>query len=75
MTEQQFHLKNLLNQRDSIGKEINSFQEKIAQRKEVFFKVQGAIDYLTQIGVEILENEDSSELENSETEETVSEES
>lgn len=53
MNEQQFHLTNLLKQRDSIGKEINDLQEGINKRREVFFKVQGAIDYLTQIGVTV----------------------
>ena len=61
MNEQQFHLTNLLKQRDSIGKEINDLQEGIAKRREVFFKVQGAIDYLTQIGVTVPEETQTTE--------------
>ena len=61
MNEQQFHLTNLLKQRDSIGKEINDLQEGIAKRREVFFKVQGAIDYLTQIGVTVPEETETTE--------------
>jgi len=60
MNEQQFHLSNLLKQRDSIGNEINDLQEGINKRREVFFKVQGAIDYLTQIGVTVPPAEESS---------------
>ena len=61
MNEQQFHLTNLLKQRDSIGKEINDLQEGITKRREVFFKVQGAIDYLTQIGVTVPEETETTE--------------
>lgn len=61
MNEQQFHLTNLLKQRDSIGKEINDLQEGISKRREVFFKVQGAIDYLTQIGVTVPEETETTE--------------
>jgi len=35
-------------------------QEGINKRREVFFKVQGAIDYLTQIGVTVPPAEESS---------------
>ena len=44
MTEQQEHLKNLLEQRNNLEQQIN-------QNRELFWKVQGAIEYLTQIGV------------------------
>ena len=51
MTEQQQHLSNLLNQRAEILKEIESLQVKINSQKELGLKVQGAIEYLQQIGV------------------------
>ncbi len=44
MTEQQTHLANLLQQRTDLEKAIS-------QNRELFWKVQGAIEYLTQIGV------------------------
>ena len=50
MTEQQQHLKNLLEQRSNLDKQIS-------QSRELFWKVQGAIEYLTQIGVTLPEPE------------------
>lgn len=58
MTEQQEHLKNLLQQRDSLEKQLN-------QNKELFFKVQGAIEYLLQTGVSLPEEETLEEAETS----------
>ena len=55
MTEQQQHLSNLLNQRAEILKEIESLQVKINSQKELGLKVQGAIEYLEQIGVKLEE--------------------
>lgn len=46
MTEQQEHLKNLLEQRNNLEQQMN-------QNRELFWKVQGAIEYLTQIGVSL----------------------
>ena len=44
MTEQQQHLQQLLDQRSQLELEIT-------KNREIFWKVQGAIEYLTQIGV------------------------
>ena len=44
MTEQQQHLQQLIEQRAQLDAQIN-------QNKELFWKVQGAIEYLAQIGV------------------------
>jgi len=60
MTEQQQHLANLLQQRVDLD-------QAIAQNKELFWKVQGAIEYLQQIGVTLPEPE--VQQEESETEE------
>jgi len=51
MTEQQEHLKNLLEQRVQLD-------QKISQNRELFWKIQGAIEYLTQIGVTLPEPEE-----------------
>jgi len=48
MTEQQEHLQNLLQQRSTLDQQIS-------QNRELFWKVQGAIEYLTQIGVTLPE--------------------
>ena len=59
MTEQQQHLANLLEQR-------NNLDQQIAQNRELFWKVQGAIEYLTQIGVTLPEPEPAQEEETTE---------
>lgn len=55
MTEQQQHLQNLVNQRQEIVKQIEELQSKITGAKELGLKVQGAIEYLEQIGVKLEE--------------------
>ena len=57
MTEQQEHLTNLMRQRQDLTKELENLQTQTATKKELFWKVQGAIEYLTQIGVTIAESE------------------
>ena len=57
MTEQQQHLANLLEQRNALRSDLEKLQETTGNRRELFFKVQGAIEYLTQIGVELPEPE------------------
>jgi len=61
MTEQQEHLTQLLQQRAQLDTEIT-------KNRELFWKVQGAIEYLTQIGVTLPEPDP-------EVEETTTEES
>ena len=53
MTEQQEHLQNLLNQQKTITKEVQELQEQIELKRQTFYKVQGAIEYLNQTGVEL----------------------
>ena len=55
MTEQQQHLQNLVNQRQEIVKQIEELQTKMNGAKELGLKVQGAIEYLEQIGVKLEE--------------------
>jgi hypothetical protein len=61
MTEQQEHLANLLQQRQSLTQELESLNGQITNRRELFLKVQGAIEYLTQIGVVLPEPETTEE--------------
>jgi hypothetical protein len=63
MTEQQQHLKNLIEQRVNLEQQLN-------KNRELFWKVQGAIEYLTQIGVALPEPEPVSETEVVEEEST-----
>ncbi len=64
MTEQQQHFANLIKQRESLLEEINSIQGQINSKRELFFKVQGAIEYLQQIGVTVSEVSDTEESDN-----------
>lgn len=57
MTEQQQHLANLIEQRDALRSDLEKLQETTGNRRELFFKVQGAIEYLTQTGVQLPEPE------------------
>ena len=57
MTEQQEHLANLLQQRQQLSQELESLQGQATTKRELFLKVQGAIEYLTQIGVVLPEQE------------------
>ena len=53
MTEQQDHLKNLIQQQNDLAKEVQQLQAQIESKRRTFFKVQGAVEYLTEIGVEL----------------------
>lgn len=65
MSEQQNHLKNLVSQRNTLQQEIENLQRQTASKRELFLKVEGAIEYLTQVGV-TLEEVESEETENTE---------
>jgi prefoldin subunit 5 len=57
MTEQQEHLANLLQQRQQLSQELETLQGQTNSKRELFLKVQGVIEYLTQIGVVLPEPE------------------
>ena len=62
MTEQQEHLANLLQQRQQLSQELESLQGQTNSKRELFLKVQGVIEYLTQIGVVLPEPESTEEV-------------
>lgn len=64
MNEQQNHLKTLLERRLELNNEINKLNNEIALKKEMFFKVQGAIEYLSETGVTLEEGNESGVEEN-----------
>ena len=66
MTEQQEHLTNLLQQRQSLAQELESLQGQATTKRELFLKVQGAIEYLQQTGVTLPEPEPTEEVEKTE---------
>ena len=57
MTEQQQHLANLVEQRESLKKNIEELQTASNARRELYLKVQGAIEYLSGTGVVLPESE------------------
>ena len=54
MTEQQTHLQNLIQQRDKL-------ESALTKNRELFWKVQGAIEYLVETGVTLPEPEPETE--------------
>jgi hypothetical protein len=72
MTEQQEHLANLVKQAQDLSLEMEGLQNKDTVKRELFLKVQGAIEYLTQTGV-ILPEPEPEEIPLPETEETTAE--
>jgi prefoldin subunit 5 len=61
MTEQQEHLSNLLQQRQQLSQELDTLQGQATAKRELFLKVQGVIEYLTQLGVMLPESEETVE--------------
>ena len=57
MSEQQDHLKNLLEQRQTLLSEINDLNAQAAAKRELALRASGAIEYLQQIGVTVPEEE------------------
>ena len=61
LTEQQGHLSSILNQQRELATEINALQAQITQKKELFNKTQGVVEYLQTIGVKLPEEEPAQE--------------
>ena len=57
LSEQQGHLSSILNQQKELANEINQLQAQITQKKELFNKTQGVVEYLNTIGVTLPEAE------------------
>ena len=57
LTEQQGHLSSVLQQQKELANEINHLQAQITTKKELFNKTQGVVEYLTQVGVKLPEEE------------------
>jgi len=57
LTEQQGHLQSVIAQQKDLVTEINALQAQINNKKELFNKTQGVVEYLTQLGVKLPEPE------------------
>lgn len=55
MTEQQKHLQELLQKKESVLKDLENLQIEMNSKREIFLKIQGIIEYLTQTGVTLPE--------------------
>lgn len=51
MTEQQNHLANLLEQQKTLIQEIQELDRAMVAKREMALKIQGAVEYLNQVGV------------------------
>ena len=58
LTEQQGHLTSILNQQKELANDINMLQGQLNQKKELFNKTQGVVEYLQTIGVTLPEPEE-----------------
>tara|TARA_A100001515_G_scaffold142413_1_gene141168 strand:+ start:460 stop:696 length:237 start_codon:yes stop_codon:yes gene_type:complete len=52
-TEQQNHLKQVVEQSQTLVNEINQLEGQAKNKREMFLKLQGIIEYLQQTGVEL----------------------
>ena len=52
-TEQQNHLKSVVEQSQTLVNEINQLEGQAKQKREMLLKLQGIVEYLQQTGVEL----------------------
>jgi len=62
-TEQQNHLKSVVEQSQGLVNEINQLEGQAKAKREMLLKLQGIIEYLQQTGVELPKEEESVETE------------
>ena len=57
-TEQQNHLKSVVEQSQTLVNEINQLEAQAKTKREMLLKLQGIIEYLQQTGVELPKEEE-----------------
>ena len=57
LSEQQGHLQSILSQQKDLANEINQLNAQLNQKRELFNKTQGVVEYLQTIGVTLPEPE------------------
>ena len=62
-TEQQNHLKSVVEQSQGLVNEINQLEGQAKNKREMLLKLQGIIEYLQQTGVELPKEEEAKETE------------
>ena len=63
MEEQQNHLSQLVEQRNKLASDLEALGTQSTRTRELFFKTQGAIEYLEAVGVTLPEPEVTEEAE------------
>ena len=61
-TDQQNHLKSVLEQSQGLVNEINQLEGQAKQKREMLLKLQGIVEYLQQTGVELPKQEEATEV-------------
>ena len=61
MTDQQTHLKQVLEQQKGLIEEINALNSQITSKREMAVKLQGIVEYLDQIGVKLPKEDETPE--------------
>ena len=59
-TDQQNHLKSVMEQAQTLATEINNLEGQAKNKREMFLKLQGIVEYLQQTGVELPKEEEGS---------------
>ena len=57
-TEQQNHLKSVVEQSNTLVNEINQLEGQAKNKRELLLKLQGIVEYLQQTGVELPKEEE-----------------
>ena len=70
MTDQQQHLQQVLEQQKTLVGEINELNTQVDSKRQMALKLQGVLEYLQQLGVELPKEEEAP----AETEEVAAEE-
>ena len=71
-TEQQNHLKSIVEQSQGLVNEINQLESQAKQKRELLLKLQGIVEYLQQTGVTLPEEAASPEVVTPNTEDSES---
>ena len=58
MTDQQQHLKQVLEQQKTLVAEINELNTQVDSKRQMALKLQGVLEYLQQLGVELPKEEE-----------------
>ena len=58
LTEQQKHLQSVLEQQNTLVSEINTLEAQARTKREMAVKLQGIVEYLNSVGVELPKEEE-----------------